>query len=361
MASSTGPTLGDIGEKAFIAQLLPKLEAAPSFVNGFGDDASAIGEENEQRVSFIKIDRAPLPIASIRGWSDYRLWGRLAVTSNCSDILCSGGIPAAFMAALILPSDWLVSDAEEIVLGCVEECGLHGVAFVGGDTKEGNTPEVVGTAIGFGQKSDVVTRAGASPGDAIVLAGRIGGFSGSYLQMIAQLDGRILASKERWNDWLEVINRPSARWAEAGLMRGLRGISAAMDTSDGLYEAASRLTAGLGAVIDLESLPYHANAIEAESVLGVPRINLALGTGDWNILYTMTAKAWDGLKNVGRSDVSLTRIGVVSEDSELLWSGLHGELYRCRPIFNEHFAARFEDEKVLAGELSGVGVLTPIE
>jgi thiamine-monophosphate kinase len=73
-------TMGDVGEKGFLRELLPTLDCHPSFVNGFGDDASAIRINDDQLLLF-KVDRAAAPMAARRGWTDYWRWG----ANRCDD------------------------------------------------------------------------------------------------------------------------------------------------------------------------------------------------------------------------------------------------------------------------------------
>jgi thiamine-monophosphate kinase len=328
--------LSDVGEKAFLRRLLKQLPVHQAFINGFGDDASAVAIPGSDDALFFKIDRAAAPMAARKGWVDYRMWGRLAVTSNCSDILAGGGTPAAVMLALILPRSWSSMAAEEIVLGCAEECERHDVAFVGGDTKEGQSAEVIGAAVGFGKRGQILGRRGARPGDLLVVAGRLGGFMGAYLRLLQNADDDAAA--------LSYVSHPVARWDEAAFLRGTQAPTAAMDTSDGLYEAAATLTAGIGAEIDVRLLPYHQLALQCARTQGVTPLSLALGMGDWNILYTMSPAAWQRLRGeVIGAGLELAVIGQVVSDPGIRWRD--GEkTFRIQPVINQHFAERLEDE-----------------
>jgi thiamine-monophosphate kinase len=358
---SHGRTMEDLGEKGFLAEVLPRLSSHPTFLNGFGDDASAISIDGNQAVVF-KIDRAAAPLAARRGWANYRMWGRLAVTSNCSDILAGGGSPIAVMIAMILPRDWPVSAAVETIEGCAEECGINDVAFAGGDTKEGKCPELVGSAIGVADRGKVLTRRAAKPGDLLVLAGQLGGFLGSYLQILRSLDdgGRVgVESDERWLDY---ISHPRARWPEGAFMRDAEIATGAMDTSDGLYDAVATLAGEHGAEVDLESLPYHAHALACATKLGIPLLNLGLGVGDWNIVYTVDEARWgDAKRATEAAGLDLTVIGRISEGRGLRWKDGNGRLFSCEPVINQHFRARQEDEGSLIARLRDEHLLKPVD
>lgn len=352
-------TMEDLGEKDFLARLLPRLSPHPTFLNGFGDDASAIAIGDDQAIIF-KIDRAAAPVAARRGWTDFRMWGRLAVTSNCSDILAGGGAPIAVMIAMILPRNWSAEAAVQVITGCAEECETNDIAFAGGDTKEGPSAELVGSAVGIAQRRKILSRRGPNPGDLIVLAGALGGFLGSYLQIVQTLDDRGLPGSLCDESWLEYISHPRARWLEGAFVRDAEVATGAMDTSDGLYDAVATLTGTHGADLDLTSLPYHRTAQECAAKLDIPLINLGLGVGDWNIVYTVNERRWtDALQN-DMAGLDLTVIGKVSEDRGLRWHDGSGGVFTCEPVVNQHFRARQEDEGSMISRLRDEQVLHPI-
>lgn len=88
---------GRCGRKAFLRKLLPGLVCSDDFVNGFGHDASIVDLGFDKNIVF-KIDRAPNPVSVKNSWSDFCVWGRLAVVANVSDVLAVGGEAKAFMA-----------------------------------------------------------------------------------------------------------------------------------------------------------------------------------------------------------------------------------------------------------------------
>ncbi|HEY2794560.1 MAG TPA: AIR synthase related protein [Micromonosporaceae bacterium] len=352
-------TMEQIGEKAFLADLLPRLAPHPTFLNGFGDDASAISIGGDRAVLF-KIDRAAAPVAARRGWTDYRMWGRLAVTSNCSDLLAGGGAPLAVMIALILPRDWPASAAVEAIEGCAQECAANDIAFAGGDTKEGRSAELVGSAIGLVETGRILTRRAAKPGDLIVLAGPLGGFLGAYLQIVESLDADGAVGDGADDRWLDYISHPRARWAEGAFIRDAGVATGAMDTSDGLYEAVATLAGPHGADIRLSELPYHEFALACAAKLDIPPINLALGVGDWNIVYTIDAQRWERLGDLPKT-LQVQVIGAVSERPGLRWHDDASGVFRCEQIVNQHFKSRQEDEGDMIRRLRTERMLRPLD
>jgi thiamine-monophosphate kinase len=347
-------TMADVGEKAFLRELLPTLTPHPAFVNGFGDDASAIRMPTGDLLVF-KIDRAAAPVAARRGWTDYRLWGRLAVTSNCSDLLAAGATPSAVMIALIVPREWSAAAAVETIHGAAEECAARDVVFAGGDTKEGRSAELVGSAVGLCRPEELLTRSGGKPGDLLVLAGSLGGFLGSYLQLVAT--GQDRPTGPQAERWLDYVAHPVARWAEGAAIRRSGAGTAGMDSSDGLYDAVTTLAAGCGAEIELAALPYHPAALEAADRLGVEKFNLGLGVGDWTILYAVDAGRWAA--SARPDGLDLTVIGRLTERPGVRWVDPAGTELVAAAVVNEHFAGRQEDEGTLIERLRTEKVLRP--
>lgn len=330
-------TMAEIKEKAFIGQLLTKLRPASNFLNGFGHDASVIDLGFGNAALAMKIDRAAKPVAAIRGWTDYSMWGRLAVTTNCSDLLATGARPVGFMLCVSIPPTWRSSDVELVVLGARDECEANNVSFLGGDTKESSEAHLVGSAIGLVDKEKIFSRRSARSGDLIVLAGRLGGFMGAYLQMEASqaISARV--------DWVNLLANPQARWREGQFMNRLIGITSATDASDGLYDAlANVVPAGHGSVLDIQSIPYHALAREAASLYSIPLVNFSSGIGDWALLYTVSPKLLPDIEAGIDAGFDLAIIGEISERGGIIGKTEEGE-FIVTGVVNEHFESRVED------------------
>lgn len=353
--------LHDLGEKAFIAQLLAGLRPATSFVNGFGHDASIVDLGLADALLVMKIDRAAQPIAAIRGWTDFKLWGRLAVTANCSDILAIGGEPKALMLSMCLPGDWQAHAAEDIVLGCQEECERRGVAFLGGDTKEAPQPQVVASAIGLIPRGRVVRRHEANVGDVILYAGQLGGYLGAYFQLAA---GHPMSDNDRAR-LIDYVARPTARWGESALIYATGTPSAAIDCSDGLMDVFDGLVpAGLGIDLVVEAIPLHRFARDAAAALGLPAFNLAFGVGDWGIGFAVSPAHADALlaRVATTGDgITISRIGrVTAEPGIFATDSQTGKRFAVTGVVNEHFRARMEDQGDFMQAVSKLVALTPV-
>lgn len=332
-------TMNEVGEKGFLKLLLPKLFCSEDFVNGFGHDASIIDLGLEKNIAF-KIDRAPSPVSVKNLWSDYKVWGRLAVVANVSDLVASGANAKAFMLSLVVPGEMESESVEEIVKGCAEACQEHGVSFVGGDTKEGAVAQVVGACIGTVDRDCHIGRKVASAGDRLVVAGKLGGFLGAYHFL-----KKCGLNHPEQSKMLEVLTRPSARVTEGRYVSNYKLASAGCDLSDGLADALSCFCdQETGVVIEESWLPMHMFAVRAAAESGVSLYTYAFGVGDWAIAYVVPEKSYESHLQELPEEVDLVTIGFFNSTGEKLVKLTSGELVPVPDFKNEHFRSRLEDE-----------------
>lgn len=348
--------MSDIGEKAFLQRLLPSLTISKAFLNGFGHDASVIDIGLPDLAVAFKIDRAARPIAAFQGWTSFEVWGRLAVAANISDILAVGARPTAFMLSVTVPSVWDESRVREIVSGAAEACASHNIAFVGGDTKEGEEPNIVGAAIGVVSKSNIVSRRSARVGDVVVLAGHLGGFAGSYLLKTHGLSA-VNPDEDR------CIAYPDCAWVEANHLFQACAITSAVDLSDGLSEGLRLLTDhDHGVLVDVDSLPLHGSAREAAHRLNIHPLNFAFTVGDWGMLFTMSeVDAQHALKSAPVGS-ELRIIGKIVDENEAGFFSPSSDtrFEMAHDLTNEHFRRRMESETDYFSEIAKLSILEPV-
>lgn len=197
-------------------------------------------------------------------------WRALAI--NLSDLAAMGADPAWALLALTLPAAdpaWLTSFAG----GLGELAAEAGVDLVGGDVVRG--PLCVGlTLTGFVPPGEALMRRGAAPGDGVWVTGALGGGAAGLAAFRAGHAQQAMA-----------FRRPTPRLAEGRTLRGIA--SAAIDVSDGLAaDLGHLLTAGgVGAVLDLDVLPLHAEAQTADADAS---LRMALyGGDDYQLCFTV--------------------------------------------------------------------------
>jgi thiamine-monophosphate kinase len=173
-----------------------------------------------------------------------------------------------------------------------------GLDLVGGDTVRG--PLGITFALtGFVPAGAALRRSGSRPGDGIWVTGPLGGGAAG-----------LAAWRRGARDAAAGFLRPRPRLAEG---RGLRGLaSAAIDVSDGLLQDLGHVLerSGVGAVVELDSLPMAQGAAAAGGEEGLA---MALDGGDdYQLCFTVAAgREAELLATAAGWDTPPARIGVI--------------------------------------------------
>ena len=175
-------------------------------------------------------------------WLSWRDLGWRAAAVNLSDLAASGAAPEALLVTLVAPAATRTEDVVELYEGLAEA----GVPVVGGDTTQG--PVLVVSVTAVGSSARVPGRAGALPGDALVVTGPLGAAGAAF--------------RERR------YVRPPLRLAEG---RSLAAHAhALMDISDGLGVDAGHIArrSGVRCVLELDRVPLAAGATPDDLAFG---------------------------------------------------------------------------------------------
>ena len=162
-------------------------------------------------------------------WLDWRELGFRAAAVNLSDLAASGAEPEALLVTLAVPAATELADVVSLYEGIAEA----GVPVAGGDTTAADAVLLSVTALGRSER--VPGRAGARPGDVLVVTGELGAAS--------------VAFRAR------SYSRPPLRLTEGRELA--RHAHALMDISDGLAADAAHIArrSGVRCVIELERVP----------------------------------------------------------------------------------------------------------
>jgi thiamine-monophosphate kinase len=107
-------------------------------------------------------------------WLSWRELGFRAAAVNLSDLAASGACPEALLVTLAVPGDTELGDVVALYEGIAEA----GVPVVGGDTTA--APVVLVSVTALGRSDRVPGRAGALPGDLLVVSGPLGGSGAAF-------------------------------------------------------------------------------------------------------------------------------------------------------------------------------------
>ena len=186
-------------------------------------------------------------------WIPWRDLGYKAAAVNLSDLAALGAEPEALLVSLALPPETEVDGVAELYEGLAEA----GVPVAGGDTTRAERLTLAVTAVGRSER--VPGRAGAVPGDVLVITGPLGGAAAGLHALREGLDG--------FPELVERHRRPPLR-LEEGKRLG-RVAHAVVDLSDGIAGDAARIAerSGCRIVLEPERIP---RAPRSEEVADLP-------------------------------------------------------------------------------------------
>lgn len=211
--------LSELGELGLLAELEQR-----GFARGIQNDAAQLaGDLVVTQDALVQDVHFRFDLLS---WQDL---GFRAAAVNLSDLAASGAEPEGLVVTLALPDETELDD----VLALYEGLNEPGVPVVGGDTSRAERVMLSVTALGRSER--VPGRAGARPGDALVVTGPLGAAGAGFRE--------------------NRLTRPPLRLAEGKELA--RHAHAMLDISDGLAVDAGHLAirSGVRCVIHLEQVP----------------------------------------------------------------------------------------------------------
>jgi thiamine-monophosphate kinase len=210
--------LSELGEFGFLAELERRglaqaIEHDAAVVDGLVVTQDALIEDVHFRLD----------------WISFRDLGFRAVAVNLSDLAASGATPSALLVSLGAAADASVEDMIELYEGIADS----GVPVVGGDTSRADKLVLSVTALGRSER--VPGRAGALPGDLLVVTGPLGASGAAFRE--------------------DRYVRPPLRIYEG--RRLARTAHAMLDISDGIARDAAHIAhrSGVRCVIELDRVP----------------------------------------------------------------------------------------------------------
>jgi thiamine-monophosphate kinase len=221
-------------------------------------------------------------------------WKVLAV--SYSDLAAMGAAPGPTFVSLSLPATWEVEWVEAMYRGMTEAVAAYGGGLGGGNITASATAVLTSTCLGQVDAERVLRRGGAEPGWLLAVTGEVGG-AGAAARLAGDrgaIPGLAALAVVTIEGWQRRLRRPEPRLAAAAVAVD-RGITSAIDVSDGVFADAGRLLAwgpgaATGVVIDAEAIPVAAGVREAW-----PRawLEVAGGGEDYELLLAAPAPAME--------------------------------------------------------------------
>lgn len=306
--------LSQVGEFGLI-ELLKKAESGKlraDTVVGIGDDAAAIKLKTQnskfknKKLLLITTDTLIENVHfKLKNTSFYDL-GYKALAVNISDIAAMGGWPTHALVTIGLPKRIKVEQVAELYKGINHLAKKFKIDIIGGDTIASPRETVISvTLLGEVEKANLLTRAGARVGDAILVTGEFGGPAANKF--------KVQKSK------VKIRLKEAKMIAKSGIATSM------IDSSDGLVRSVIEIckASKVGARIRLDSVPVTKGA----------NIDQALyGGEEYELVFTMPKN------RIGKIKMSMTEVGeIVPENKGVKLVDSYGKIKPLRSGGYEHF------------------------
>lgn len=308
-----------MGEFELLRRVRERLPGAGPLVHlGSGDDAAvtvprgATATSVDALVDGVHFRREQATLAQI---------GHKALATALSDLAAMGAEPGEAYVVLGIPPDLDEDGCIELLDGMIALATATGTTLAGGDVTRAAELFLAVTVVGHAVDPDsLVSRAGAKPGDALVLTGEIGGAAAGLRLLEAggrAVDPHVAGSTVQSASSREVLERqlePIPRLA-AGRALARAGATAMIDLSDGLGGDAGHLaeSSGVGLRIDAEAIPLAAGSKEPMEAAGRDPWELLGGGEDYELLACIPPERLQEATRAVREEegIALAKIGEV--------------------------------------------------
>jgi len=283
-------------------------------VLGIGDDAAVVRPPAGEDLA-LTVDAVVEGVHFDRRFAPEDVgWKALAV--NLSDLAAMGARPLWALCALGVPRGAAATTLARVGRGLARCARAHGVALAGGNVTRARELSLTVTAVGSVPRGAALTRAGARPGDLVLVSGTLG----EAARGLGPRPRPCCARRQR---------RPEPRVA---LGLGLRGVaSACLDVSDGLLQDLGHLcrASGVGAEVRLARLPVrHATPEQA-----------AVGGEDYELVFTVAPRDLPrALSAAAAAAVPVSVIGAIRTGRGVRATGGDGAPFRPPRSGHDHLA-----------------------
>ncbi len=281
--------LEELGEFPLIARLTAGLESRPDVVLGAGDDAAAL-DLGASALLLATCDAQVEGTHFLPSVATPEEIGHKTLAVNLSDIAAMGGEPLWALVSLMAPPALDVTVVDGIYAGMRALARRFNVALVGGNVTSTPGPLTLDvTLLGRVTRERMLTRAGARPGDALLVTGRLGAAVTALLAFTAAPAEAILPP-DALNEARHAMVTPQPRVREGIALAATGVVTAMLDISDGLAGDLGHICerSNVGATITLAALPVDDATRTLATALGRDPLQMALSSGDdYELLFTV--------------------------------------------------------------------------
>jgi thiamine-monophosphate kinase len=331
--------ISDLGEFGLIRNIQRlSLRKSSSALIGIGDDAAAL-KVSSSKILLVTTDMLLEEIHFDLSFTDFHSLGWKSAAANLSDIAAMGGIPRYCLTSIGIPDHISVEQIKDFYRGFHSLMKSHKTVLVGGDTCHSSQGMVISvTVLGEIERTKMLARSGAKPGDRIFVTGTLGDSAAGLDILKNGVKGQ--GSKSKGAEAKRLIKKhisPIARIAE-GRAIALSGCASAMiDISDGLSSDLSHICeqSGVGAEIRSDRLPISPSLMKLSGWLTMPVLFYALSGGeDYELLFTVPPGKMKRLESL---NIPITEIGMIKRGKAVLLLDGSNRKSRLQPAGYDHF------------------------
>ncbi|HEY8082417.1 MAG TPA: thiamine-phosphate kinase [Solirubrobacterales bacterium] len=300
-----------MSEFELLARVRERLPApGPQVRVGSGDDAAVTVPTGATATS---VDALIEGVHFRRGQGSLAQIGHKALAVALSDLAAMGAEPGEAYVVLGVPPDLDEDGCMEVLDGIADLSATTGTSLAGGDVTRAPVLMLAVTVVGHAPSpAELVTRAGALPGDALVLTGEIGAAAAGLLALERPATRAAVSASVAERLQAHQLE-PQPRIA-AGRALAEAGANAMIDLSDGLGGDAKHLAeaSGVGLQIDAGALPVAAGVGDLAAAAGKEPLQLAISGGeDYELLAALPAEQLQVARAAVGAHSPLSRIGQV--------------------------------------------------
>jgi len=216
-------------------------------------------------------------------------YGAIAAANALSDIYAMGGQPFLALNVAALPPDLPLEISAEILRGAAEKAREAGVVVAGGHTVQDKEPKFGLVVVGFVDPRHILTKAGARPGDRLVLTKPLGfGVTTTALKREQALP----ADVQEVVGWMTRLNRAAAQLANEFSLRCATDITGYSLLGHGLELSRA---SGVGFRLNYAAIPFVSCARKYAELWTFPG-----GADDNRLYFEADVRFADGLDQAAR-------------------------------------------------------------
>jgi thiamine-monophosphate kinase len=312
-----------MGEFELLARIRERLPpGGPHLRLGSGDDAAvsvpggATATSVDALVEGVHFRREHVSLAQI---------GHKALATALSDLAAMGAEPGEAYVVLGVPPDLDEDGCLQLLDGMAALAEATGTALAGGDLTRAPVLTLATTVVGHAaEPGQLVTRAGARPGDALVVTGELGAAAAGLLleegpgHDVPAPSDHICPPGTGTSQALVARQLEPQPRLVAGRVLAAAGVTAMIDLSDGLGGDAAHLAEAseVGLQIDASALPLAPGVAEVAEAAGIDALQLAVSGGeDYELLAALPADRIEAARQrvaEAAGGLTLTRVGAVT-------------------------------------------------